>query len=60
MSAKLAKGICRDVNEIIKIIDEELEVFCMKISDTGKVFIYLVTQVFTYLLTDQLEIISES
>ena len=43
MSPKLARGISRDVNQIIKSIDEELEVFCMKISDTGKVFIFLIT-----------------
>ena len=43
MSVKLARGISRDVNEIIKSIDEELEAFCMKISDSGKAFIFLVT-----------------
>ena len=43
MSAKLARNISRDVNEIIKSMDEELEAFCMKISDNGKVFIFSVT-----------------
>lgn len=43
MSPKLARGISRDVNQIIKSIDDELEAFCMKISDTGKVFIFLIT-----------------
>ena len=43
MSANLAKGIKEDVNYIIKSIDEELEAFCMKISDSGKAFIFLVT-----------------
>ena len=32
----------------------------MKISDKGKEFIFLVTQVFSFLLTEKLEIISES
>ena len=43
MGPKLAKGIFRDVNEIIKKIDLEIEAFCMKISERGKIFIYLVT-----------------
>ena len=60
MGPKLARGIFRDVNEIIKKINEEIEAFCMKVSDIGKVFIFLVIQVLTALLTEQLEIISES
>ncbi len=43
MGPKLAKGIFRDVNEIIKKIDFEIEEFCMKISEKGKIFIFLVT-----------------
>lgn len=43
MGPKLAKGIFRDVNEIIKKIDTEIEAFCMKISEKGKIFIFLVT-----------------
>ena len=43
MGPKLAKGIFRDVNEIIKKIDLEIEAFCMKISEKGKIFIFLVT-----------------
>ena len=39
----IARGIFRDVNEMIKKIDEEIEAFCMKVSDQGKVFIFLVT-----------------
>ena len=33
MSPKLARGIFRDVNEIIKKIDEEIEAFWMKVSE---------------------------
>jgi len=43
MGPKLAKGIFRDVNEIIKKIDSEIEAFCMKTSEKGKIFIFLVT-----------------
>ena len=43
MTQKLARGIVRDVNEIIKKVDEEIEAFCMKVSEKGKVFIFLVT-----------------
>lgn len=43
MGPKLARGIFRDINEIIKQIDLEIEVFCMKISEKGKIFIFLVT-----------------
>ena len=43
MGPKLAKGIFRDVNEIIKKIDLEIEAFCLKISEKGKIFIFLVT-----------------
>ncbi len=32
----------------------------MNISDKGKEFIFLVTQIFSFLLTEKLEIISES
>ena len=42
MSPKVAKSIFKDVNEIIGRIDEEIEPFCMKISDYGKEFIFLV------------------
>jgi hypothetical protein len=60
MSPKIARSIFKDVSEIIKKVDEEIEPFCMKISDKGKEFIFLVTQVFSFLLTEKLEIISES
>jgi hypothetical protein len=43
MGPKLAKGIFRDVNEIIKKIDSEIEAFCLKISERGKTLIFLVT-----------------
>lgn len=43
MGSKLAKAIFREVNEIVKKINEEIEAFCMQISDKGKVLIYLVT-----------------
>ena len=43
MGSRLVKKIFKDVNEIIKKIDQEIEVFCMKISETGKKFIFLVT-----------------
>jgi len=43
MSPKLAKSIFKDVNVIIKKVDEEIEPFCMKISDYGKESIFLVT-----------------
>ena len=35
MGSKLARGIFREVNEIIKKINEEIEAFCMQISDKG-------------------------
>ena len=60
MSSKVAKSIFRDVNEIIKKVDEEIEPFCMKISDKGKELIFLVTQIFSFLLTEKLEIFRES
>ena len=43
MSLKVAKNIFKDVNEIIRKVDEEIEPFCMKISDKGKELIFLVT-----------------
>ncbi len=43
MGPKLARGIFRDVNEVIKKINEEVEAFCMQISDNGKTLIFLVT-----------------
>ena len=43
MGPRLVKVIFRDVNEIIKKIDAEIEAFCMRISDQGKIFIFLVT-----------------
>lgn len=43
MGPKVVKGIFRDVNEIIKQINSEIEAFCMKISDRGRIFIFQVT-----------------
>ena len=43
MGPNLAKGIFRDVKEIIKKIDSEIEAFCMKISEKGIIIIFLVT-----------------
>jgi hypothetical protein len=60
MSSKVAKSIFKDVNEIIKKVDEEIEPFCMKISDKGKELIFLVTQIYSFLLNEKLEIISEN
>ena len=60
MSSNVAKSIFNDVNEIIKKIDEEIEPFCMNISDKGKEFIFLVTQIFSFLLTEKLEIVNEN
>ena len=52
MGPKIAKGIVKDVNEVIKKVDEEISPFCMKISDTGRDFIFLVAKIFTFLLTE--------
>ena len=60
MSPKLAKSIFRDVNEIVKKVDEEIEPFCMKISDKGKELIFLVAQIYSFLLTEKLEIFREN
>ena len=43
MGPDLAKRIFIEVNEIMKKIDLEIEVFCMKISEKGKIFIFLTT-----------------
>ncbi len=60
MSPQVAKNIFKDIIEIIKKVDEEIEPFCMKISDKGKELIFLITQIYSFLLTEKLEIINES
>lgn len=43
MGSKLVKEIFKDITKLIKKIDLEIQAFCMKISDQGKIFIFLVT-----------------
>ena len=43
MGPKLASRIYKDINEVIKEIDSEIELFCMHVSDVGKKFIFTVT-----------------
>ena len=49
--------ILASVNKIIQKLDDELETFCMKISQNGIYYINTVAQTFTIRLAELIEII---
>lgn len=56
----LTGKVIRGIGEIIKNINQELEIFCFTISDEGKSFIYLLAQSVLIALVFQLQLIDNN